>query len=162
MTRRLTLEQVVGAAQRAFVGRVESVRSGRDEAGLPCTWVTLSVTEPIFGPVSQTVRFKQIGAAEPLSDGTLFHLAGVPTYHVGDEMVLFLSGESRAGFSSPIALGQGKFHVVHHDGRAWVSASVENAASVRRALRVPPAQQAVEADLDEFLALVHRLAGARR
>ena len=39
-------------------------------------------------------------------------IAGVPTFHVGEEVVLFLYGESELGLSSPVGLGQGKFEVV--------------------------------------------------
>ncbi len=150
---------MVAAADRAFVGRVKTVRTGRDGSGLPSTWVTFTVTEPITTNVGKEVTIKQIGVSEPLSDGTALRFAGVPTYKPGEEMVLFLSGESKAGFSSPIALGQGKFRILHRGNRAVVRATAENAGALTElhAERTLTAAQAVEADLDQFLSLVHRL-----
>jgi hypothetical protein len=74
-------------------------------------------------------------------------------------MALFLSGESTAGFSSPIALGQGKFPILHRGNRAVVRATVENTGALAglHAERSVAGTQAVEADLDQFLGLVHRL-----
>jgi hypothetical protein len=42
---------------------------------------------------------------------TLVEMKQVPIYNIGDEVVLFLYGESRLGFTSPVGLGQGKFSV---------------------------------------------------
>ena len=39
-------------------------------------------------------------------------IEGAPRYVEGEEVVLFLYGDSRAGFTSPVGLGQGKFSVV--------------------------------------------------
>ena len=164
MTMRLSLAQIVGAADRAFVGRVESVHCGRDESGLPSTWIPFPVREPILGRVGSSVTIKQVGVSEPLADGTTFHLAGVPAYKTGEEVVLFLSGESQEEFSSPIALGQGKFRIVHRGGRALVSATVENAGTIGalHSAQRSVARQSVEADLDQFLSLVHSLVPASR
>jgi len=47
-----------------------------------------------------------------MPDGQLaYRVAGVPTFTVGEEYVVFLAGVSSAGFSSPIGLGQGRFTV---------------------------------------------------
>ncbi len=159
MTIRLSLEQVVSAADRAFVGRVVAVRSGRDRAGLPSTWVTFSVMEAIKGVRGSKVTIKQIGAAEPLSDGSVYRIPGVPSYKPGDEMVLFLAGKSPAGFSSPIGLSQGKFPIVHRDGHAFVTATLESAGAVSGALRAQTSTpiQSADAELDQFLTVVLRL-----
>lgn len=164
MSVRLSLAQVVTAADRAFVGRVVTVESGRDAAGIPSTRVTFAVSEAISGNVGSEVTIKQVGVSAPLADGTVFHPAGVPTYQVGDEIVVFLSGESAAGFCSPIGFGQGKFDIVHRDGRAVVTANIENAGALQplQPRRRSSAGHAVEADLDQFLILVHRLAAENR
>ncbi len=44
---------------------------------------------------------------------TLVEMGQVPTYSVGDEVVLFLHTKSSLGFSSPVGLGQGKFSVIY-------------------------------------------------
>jgi len=164
MTVRLSLAQVVSSADRAFVGRVVSVDSGRDAAGVPSTRVTFAVSEAINGNVGSEVTIKQFGVSEPLPDGTIFHPAGVPAYRVGEEMVLFLSGQSAAGFCSPIGLGQGKFDIVRRDGHAFVTATIENAGTLRplQRRRGSATTQPIEAELDQFLNLVHRLATENR
>ena len=42
---------------------------------------------------------------------TLVDLGQVPAYGAGEEVVLFLHGESDRGFTSPVGLGQGTFRV---------------------------------------------------
>lgn len=42
---------------------------------------------------------------------TLIDLGQVPAYAAGEEVVLFLHGESEPGFTSPVGLGQGTFRV---------------------------------------------------
>jgi hypothetical protein len=96
------------------------VRAGRDGSGLPATWITLDVRRAVKGPGDARLTVKQYGAAEPLPDGTLTRIAGVPRYAVGEEVVLFLRGESRRGFTSTIGLGQGTFRVRRVGGRAEV------------------------------------------
>ena len=159
MTIRLDLPQIVAAADRAFVGRVVSVHVDRDQSGLPSTWVTFAVDQVIKGTVGSGLTMKQFGAATPLSDGSMLHLPGLPTYAAGDEMVIFLSGESAAGFCSPIGLAQGKFPIVRRAGHAMVAATVENLGVLQsmRRLQGPLAPRAGEITLNEFLDHVAQL-----
>jgi len=159
MTMQLDLAQIVAAADRAFVGRVVSVHADRDQAGLPSTWVTFAVDQVIKGTVGGTLTIKQFGTATRLSDGSLLRLPGLPTYATGDEMVVFLSGESEAGFSSPIGLAQGKFPIVRHAGHAMVAATAENVRTLRalRRLQTPSPQATGEIPLNDFLDHVAQL-----
>lgn len=107
----LALEQVVERAGEIVHGTVVEVAPGRDAGGLPATWVTVAVAECLKGGAAGRFTFKQAGTAEPLPDGALFRLPGLPRYRVGDELVLFLHAPSRRGFTSPVGLGQGVVHV---------------------------------------------------
>lgn len=162
MTMRLDLPQIVSAADRAFVGRVVSVHSDRDTSGLPSTWVTFAVDQVIKGQVGSALTMKQFGTATALSDGSMMQLPGLPSYTPGEEMVIFLSGESEAGFCSPIGLAQGKFPIVRRAGHAMVAATSENLGalqSMRRlqTTRTPPAG---EVTLNDFLDSIAQLVAA--
>jgi len=163
MTMRLSLEQITANSDRAFVGRVVGVHSGRDSAGVPSTWVTFAVTQPLAGRVGSEVTIKQFGATEALADGTAVHFPGVPTYRPGDELVLFLSGESDAGFCAPIGLGQGTFPIAHRNGRTVVTATTENVGALGQARAAQPrgARMPSETDLDDFLGVVRSLIAKR-
>ena len=144
---RMSLARVVDEAACIVHARVVEVRSGRDEAGLPATWVTLAVTETLKGPEASTLTVKQYGVTDALPDGTLARIPGLPRYTTGEEAVLFLRGESRRGFTSPVGLGQGVFRVRHRAGRARVASDL-----------AAPGAPAADTDLGAFLDKVRRLA----
>jgi len=139
----LGFDELVDRAARIVHGTVRSVDPGRDAEGIPATWITLDVGETLKGPVATTLTYKQVGVPEPLPDGTLLRLPGLPRYRVGDEVVVFLHGESRRGFTSPVGLGQGFFRA--EDG--------PKGRAVRAALAAGGAE-----DLPDFLARVRRRA----
>lgn len=144
LVQRLPLDRVAAEAESIVHARVVDVQPGRDESNLPATWITLDVTRALKGGRVSRVTIKQFGVTTPLADGTLAALAGLPRYAPGDEVVLFLRGESPRGFTSPVGLAQGVYRVAHEHGRA----------QVRDDLRRNAPQ-----DLDEFLARVGRLVG---
>jgi len=111
--RPLSLATAAAEAARIAHGRVRAVESGRDQAGFPATWVTLDVIDTLKGDTTATLTFKQPGVSHPLPDGAIGRIAGLPTYAVGAEVVLFLHAESAAGFTSPVGLGQGVYWVEH-------------------------------------------------
>ena len=106
--RRLSLEEMVQTADRIFVGTCLAVDSRRDGYNLQATYVTFQVIEPIKGKLAKTVVIKQIGSTAP---GT-FRIVGMPTYQVGEKVLLFLYPNSRHGFTSPVGLQQGKWTAV--------------------------------------------------
>jgi hypothetical protein len=142
---RLPLARIASEAGRIVHGTVVDVRSGRDDAGLPATWITLDVARTVKGPAARRLTLKQLGVAEPLPDGTAGRIAGLPHYAIGDEVVLFLHPESRRGFTSPVGLGQGTYRVSRATGRAEVRRDEPRGTS---------------RDLGDFLAEVERLAAA--
>lgn len=118
------LATVTAEAGRIVHASVTDVRSGRDERGLPATWVTLAVKRTLKGTHDSRLVVKQFGVMEPLPDGTITGLPDMPRYRVGDEVVLFLRPESAHGFTSPVGLSDGVYHVdaghrvAHAAGRA--------------------------------------------
>ena len=144
----LRFDDIVDRAARIVHGTVRSVDPGRDGEGIPATWITLDVDETLKGPAESTITFKQVGVPEPLPDGTLLRMPGLPRYAVGDEIVVFLHGTSRKGFTSPVGLGQGLFRAEPGPkGRA-----------VRGAIATGAPQGATSEELDDFLARVRRRA----
>ena len=121
MVKPMTLDEVTVEARHVVHAVVTDVTSGRDEDGVPATWTTFAVAETLKGDDARTFTIKQFGVAAPLPDGTIAKLSGMPTYEVGEEVVLFLRGNSRRGFTSPVGLGQGTYRVHRrHDGRSEV------------------------------------------
>lgn len=111
MVKPMTLDEVTADSKHVVHAVVTSVVSGRDENGVPSTWTTFEVAETLKGTHETPFTIKQYGVATPLADGTLTRVAGLPTYEVGEELVLFLRGASRRGFTSPVGLGQGTYRV---------------------------------------------------
>lgn len=111
MVERMPLAQVAREAARIVQATVVEVRTGRDESGLPATWSTLAVTRTLKGAHVPRLTIKQYGVADPLPDGTITRVAGLPRYRVGEEIVLFLRTDSRRGFTSPVGFSQGAYRV---------------------------------------------------
>jgi hypothetical protein len=111
MVKRMELAELAGEAVRIVHGTVTDVQSGRDTAGKPATWVTIAVTRTVKGDVGKTLTIKQWGVTEPLADGGIRRIAGMPRYTVGEEVVLFLRADSASGFTSPVGLDQGVYRV---------------------------------------------------
>ncbi len=112
----MNLEDLVGHSQRIFSAVCQSVSSGFDENNLPYTSYSFLVTDSIHGVANQqVVVIKQFGLSEPiqLENGVtqVSRIEGMPRYAPGQEYLLFLTQESRLGFSSPIGLIQGAFRV---------------------------------------------------
>lgn len=141
MVRPLPVAEVAAGADRIVHARVAGVVSGRDESGLPATWITFDVARTLKGPATGRLVTKEFGTAEPLSDGTAGRVAGMPRYVVGEEVVVFLRPTSKRGFSSPVGLGQGVYRV-HTDAHRRVVADGGKAT-----------------DLDAFLSKVEALTG---
>jgi hypothetical protein len=111
IAQRMSLNEVTHEAARIVYATVSTVRAGRDASGLPATWITLTVARTLKGPATSSLTIKQYGVAAPLPDGTITRMAGVPHYRAGDEVILFLRGESGRGFTSPVGFLQGAYRV---------------------------------------------------
>jgi hypothetical protein len=120
MVKPMTLDEVTAESKHVVHAVVTDVASGRDENGVPSTWTTFAVAETLKGADAPTFTIKQFGVAAPLADGTVAKLAGLPSYEVGEEVVVFLRGVSRRGFTSPVGLGQGTYRVKRHGPKSEV------------------------------------------
>ena len=105
--RAIGLEQMTQRAARIFSGRCTGTGVVFDASlGRDVTVATFRVDRALKGVTGETVTVRMLGGAP--ADAP----AGLPTFRTGEEVVLFLYGESPQGLSSPVGLGQGRFKVV--------------------------------------------------
>ena len=153
-------------AERIFVGRVDSVATGRDQHGLPAVWTTFRVDEALKGVLGERVTVKQLATALGGPDAPVVARGDVPSYRRGEDVLLFVHADSTLGFASPVGLGQGCFRIRERDGQRVVENDVGN-----RNLLVPPdgtraagaptdPAAARPLPLDPFLARVRTLVGS--
>ena len=110
--RSLNLEEMVQRADRIFSGRCVQVRVAEDpETHQKATFVTFTVDRTVKGGGRPKVTIKVLGE-QGWPGKREVGLEGAPRYVEGEEVVLFLYGDSRSGFTSPVGLGQGKFSVI--------------------------------------------------
>jgi hypothetical protein len=81
---------------------------------------------------------------------------GLPEYEVGEEVVLFLTRESRLGLCAPVGLAQGRFSVVRDGGRRLVKNSMGNRGLLSR-LGTASVRDMSEAELEALKAGEGRL-----
>ncbi len=103
----VNLPEMMQVSTRIFRGRCLSAKTLQESPiGLPVVEYTFQITQGIKGVATgETLTFRQVQA----SRGGLRGLPGVPSYQKGDDLVLFLAGESEVGLTSPVGLGQGRF-----------------------------------------------------
>jgi hypothetical protein len=114
--RRLDLATMTERAGTIVSGRITSLKPGPHPQyrNIGVLYVKVKVSEMIKGQPAETFTFMQftgrllddnggkgLSAAHPLPD--------MPSYRVGEEVVLFLYPPSSAGFTSPVGGEQGKF-----------------------------------------------------
>ncbi len=128
---RMPLAKVTAEAGRIVYGTVTDVRSERDERGIPATWVTLDVARTVKGTHHGSLTVKQLGAGQAIAQGGIGRMPGLPTYRVGDEVVLFLRPESAHGFTSPVGFADGVYRVRREGARrvARPEAAADDAAA---------------------------------
>ena len=99
-----------------LIGTVASKEDGFQE-GLPYTEITLDVGQSVKGDHGPSYTFRQFGLIEPkpTDDGRINLMvtpAGWPTYHKGEQVMLFLhKPASETGFQTTAGLTQGKFTI---------------------------------------------------
>lgn len=107
--RALNLEEMMQLADRVFVGKVVGVRVAFDDATQrPARFTTFDVLRPVKGHLGATVTVKQLAGQLP---GQTVLPVGLPAFHKGQELVLFLHGDSSLGYTSPVGLSQGQLTV---------------------------------------------------
>ena len=110
--RRVNLEQMTERADKIFAGRCVGTTVTLDpELGREVTIVTFRVTRAVKGDVGETVTVRMLGRQDAAATRGEA-VAGHSRFEAGEEVVLFLYGDSSLGLTSPVGLGQGKFTVV--------------------------------------------------
>ncbi|MBQ27522.1 MAG: hypothetical protein CMH81_05200 [Nitrospiraceae bacterium] len=106
----LTLDQMIANATVIFVGQCLTSRSQEDlHFGRTVTVAEFEVVEALKGRLGETHTVKQYGGTV---ESKSHRIAGMPTYTPGEDVILFLYGESQYGFTSPVGILQGKFTFV--------------------------------------------------
>jgi hypothetical protein len=109
--RSLDLGQMTHRAARIFAGRCVSSKVVFDPvAGAEVTVATFRVDRAVKGVSGRTVTVRMSGASS--DPGSADAHSPVPIFSRGEEVVLFLYGESSLGLSAPVGLGQGRFEVI--------------------------------------------------
>ena len=99
--RPVNVEEMTDRADRIFSARCVDVDVRQDpDLGLAVTWVTLEVDRAVKGDLGRTVTLK------------LLHGPAAARFQPGEEVILFLHGESSLGLTSPVGLGQGRFRIL--------------------------------------------------
>lgn len=143
LTRPVNLATLVRRAEVIVQGRVVGARY-EPMPGYPhirTVVVTLEVEKMLRGPASARFTFRQyLGGA-----GTR-RVSAKSGYATGQEVLLFLPGESAAGLRSPLALEQGHFTIRRGPaGEAYIANQLANAGIFKN---VPEAAQRASLKLD--------------
>src|SRR5436190_16158123 len=114
--RRLDLATMTAHAGTIVAGRIVALRTGSHPQyhNIGALFVTLQVSETLKGSPTDRLTFMQFAgrAAASSAAGRVSMaqtLPDMPSYRVGEEVVLFLYPASSAGFTSPVGGEQGKY-----------------------------------------------------
>jgi len=88
---------------------VDNKKEFDSKTGWNVSYTTFVVLESYKGNLQGTHTIKQISGA---SNNIVHKIAGIPSFKNGAEYILFLYEPSSSGFSSPVALDQGKFTIL--------------------------------------------------
>lgn len=102
---RMEVEDLVDRADRILEARITGRRTLRDERGRIVTEYQLLQRRTFYGDSVDVVRLP----GGVLANGRGLMLPGMPRIQVGEEVLLFLNGESMA---MPTGLAQGKFRIM--------------------------------------------------
>ncbi len=109
-TIRVNLEEMVSAAGIIVHGTVIFSKTEVDpQTNIPATFVTIDVTENLYGQAEGVITLKMV-AAQTQSGARKF--SEMPVFTPGEEIVGFFHLPSELGFTSPVGMGQGKFSVM--------------------------------------------------
>ena len=110
--RPINLEEMTQRADRIFAGRCVKVRVAHDPVlDQVVTYVTFAPRRVEKGEIRGNVTIKLLGD-QAMDSPPGRAIEGVPVFRKGEEVVLFLHGDSKLGLTSPVGFGQGKFTVV--------------------------------------------------
>lgn len=163
----VSLEEMIQEAEVIVHGRVvrSDVRVAIDDGQMvPHTFTTIEVTEWLAGEGGETVQLRELGGT---FHGVTHHIAGTPSYAIGDEVVVFLERrEDGRRDLRTFAMAQGKFVVQHQlEGPPMIARDLEGVSFYRWGQGqqdvVEPGPQA-RMPLDAFLGYVRQVRGSAR
>jgi hypothetical protein len=106
---RLSFDDLVSKSQSIVSGRAIDTRTYRSADGkLILTSYTFEVEQTLKGGAASTVVITTIGGRV---GNTILHVAGMPSFSVGENAVVFL--ERSGAYNTVVGLTQGKFSVVN-------------------------------------------------
>ncbi len=108
--RPMNVEELIVHAERIFLGTVTKVYSEHVPGRPPAMVTQFKVLEVYKGMMGAEVLSRQLARKGPL--GELVPMVAMPQFALGETAVVFLTGESSLGFSSPLGLKQGTFRMV--------------------------------------------------
>ena len=115
----VTLPELVKRSTSIVHGTVLEARSQWEEGGGEIyTYITVSTREFLKGgrPGGKTVTFRQLGGQ--VGDQVIY-VPGTPEFRAKQEVLLFLTGDDRAGYPQVMGIFQGAFHPVPGPGGEW-------------------------------------------
>ncbi len=159
---RVELEELVAQCDVGLEGRVQRVRVLELGPKRIETELTLSVTRRFWGQGAAELVVRIPGGVLP--DGRGLVLPGLPRFEEGEELLLFLSQESRRGTRMPVGLAQGRFRVEHRaDGTKSLVRDQDDLELLDpRTGRASRAAPRARFDYDATVARLQAAAAARR
>jgi hypothetical protein len=148
-SRPVNLAEMTQRADRIFSGRCVNVRVAHDsDLDQVVTYVTLTTGRIEKGPLRDSLTIKLLGdqdADSPRGRAT----EGIPVFRKGEEVILFLYGDSRHGLTSPVGFGQGMFRILRDkEGRPLALNQFANEGLLRGLS--PDARRRLGRDADTF------------
>lgn len=152
------LKEIVGIANRMFVGTVQSVRYGYDDHNDIVTYTTFKVDENIDGTSGRSVTIKQLGG---IVNGLDTRLSDIRYFVTGEKVILTLYKESGLQFTCPVGLHQGVWPLSASNRVDNIpSYQLTDAAEVAQKHHIAAAanqQKTVSASRSDFIALLKDL-----
>ncbi|MBI5434732.1 MAG: hypothetical protein HZA52_18010 [Planctomycetes bacterium] len=159
---KLDLAGLFERSEHVVHGRIlkSSVKLGAH--GRPETTYEVDVTTAFWGTSSGTLTFRTAGGALP--DGRELVIPGLPKLAIGEEVLLFLTCESKRGLRMPVGLAQGKFQVVRDEQGPATLLRGESELEFLDPTTHEPQKLSTRAslDFDATARELERLAGERR
>jgi hypothetical protein len=159
---KLDLAGLFARSEHVLHARVAAASVKLGAHGRPETEYRVDVLTTFWGGANGAFTFRTPGGA--LSDGREMVIPGLPRLAVGEEVLVFLSRESKLGLRLPVGLAQGKFQVVRDEHGPATLLRGESDLEVLDPVTKKPAKLATLAALgwDATVRELERLANERR
>lgn len=117
-------------ASEILEGRVVSVTAEQAEDGWIRSRVLIDCDRDFLGSTEGAIRELMLPGGT-LPDGSGLLVPGMPTFHAGEDVLVFLTNEGAGGFRVPVGLTQGKWRLITDgDGIRWALRSDVSAAVI--------------------------------